>query len=72
MANPQSTENLTAKDRRRRVVTAELRLSIAARVPRAKIFCAGPFRHPVHDHSRDSGGKLMPFFRLSPYSPGYG
>jgi hypothetical protein len=42
---PQSKENLTANDLRRRVVTAELRLSIAARVPRAKIPCAGPFRH---------------------------
>jgi hypothetical protein len=66
MAMPQSKENLTANDLRRRVATAELRLSIAARVPRAKIFCAGPFRRPMaRNHSRDSGGKLMPFCRLS-------
>jgi hypothetical protein len=67
MAMPQSKENLTANDLRRRVATAELRLSIAARVPRAKILCAGPFRRPmVRDHSRDSGGKLMPICSLSP------
>jgi hypothetical protein len=67
MAMPQSKENLTANDLRRRVVTAELRLSIAARVPRAKISCAGPFRHPmVRDHSRDSGAKLVLICSLSP------
>ena len=67
MAMPQSNENLTANDLRRRVATAELRLSITARVPRAKVLCAGPFRRPMaRNHSCHSGGKLMPFRRLSP------
>jgi hypothetical protein len=55
MAMPPRTANLTAKDLIRRVLTAALRLSIAARVLDAHFRSDSRHRH----HSGNSGGKLI-------------
>ena len=54
-ATPPKTANLTAKDLIRRVLTAALRLSIAARVPRRQFW----FRQPLGILAGNSGSQPL-------------